>query len=130
LKKNTFKLKETISARQKSVKQLEESTALKNDVLTNRYEQTEQRINHQLREEQANYMDSREKKIQLFNKRLTSIDVDLKTTYEKHVLELKQNKEHAEQTVKKLQLIEQKNYQRDLLDSKRSYRFKHRTLKL
>ncbi len=130
LKKNTFKLKESIIIKEKNLKQLEDSTALKNDLLTSRYEQNEQRISHQLKEKQTSYIESREKKNLLYNKRLSNYDTELKATYEKHILELKENKENAEAAVKKLESTEQKNYLRDVKDSKRSYKFKQRTLKL
>lgn len=130
LKKNTEKLKETITQRERNLKQLEESTALKNDVLQSRYQQSELKIISQLKEKQASYVESRDKKIQTYQKRLTSMDFELAMALEKHNQTIKTNQTHAELTVDKLKRAEEKVLQKDLEDARKSYRFKQKTLKL
>ena len=107
------------SLKERNLKQLEESTALKNDVLQSRYQQSELKIISQLKEKQASYVESRDKKIQTYQKRLTSMDFELAMALEKHNQTIKTNQTHAELTVDKLKRAEEKVLQKDLEDARR-----------
>src|SRR5690606_40217324 len=61
--KNTSKANDQIELKIKNLKQLEETTQLKNNLLNTKFQQTELKLGEQLKEKLANYQRSEERRV-------------------------------------------------------------------
>src|SRR5690606_26637917 len=128
--KNTSKANDQIEVKIKNLKQLEETTQLKNNLLNTKFQQTELKLAEHLKEKLANYQDQTVKKSQLQQKRISTIDLELKSSFEKMELSITNYQKKSALNATKLQNEEKRVLDRDLKDANQSYVYKQKTLKL
>ncbi|MBN3490650.1 hypothetical protein JV173_03885 [Acholeplasma equirhinis] len=128
--KSNQKANDQMDLKIKNLKSLEETTQLKNGLLNTRFQQTEVKLNEQLKEKLASYLDQTTKKNLLHQKRLTSIEQELKQSYEKKESMILSFKKKSEHNANQIQVEEKRMLDKDLKDANQSYQFKQRTLKV
>lgn len=129
-KKNCTKSLENITLKQKALKQLEETTQLKNKLIQNRFAQTESKLAEVLKDKQNNFLQLKDKKSSIHQKKIEDFDQDIKLINEKTVTSLNINQKKYQLIAEKIETFEQNLYQKELKDSKKSYAYKQKTLRL
>lgn len=130
LNKNMSKLVEAKTIKDKNLKQLEDSTQSKNGLLHTKFNQNEVKLTEFYQNKITEYKENLNKKQAHFEKRIQQIHMDLEQTTKQKTILMDENQKEYEQFGLKVEMHEKKLYQKELLDAKKSFAFKSRTLKL
>jgi len=130
LNKNMSKLVEAKTIKDKNLKQLEDSTQSKNGLLHTKFNQNEVKLTEFYQNKITEYKENLNKKQAHFEKRIQQIHLDTEQTTKQKTILIDENQKEYEQFGLKVEMHEKKLYQKELLDAKKSFAFKSRTLKL
>ncbi|HHX76405.1 MAG TPA: hypothetical protein GX698_03405 [Acholeplasmataceae bacterium] len=128
--KNIEKLVEQLDVKVKNLKALEESTQLKNNQLSTKFNQTEIRLIESNKQKLQEYEQTLHKKETALNKKIQGIAKQLKVAQTKKDAAIAKQQRKLSRFSEKIFRHEKKLLTNDLKDAQRSYSFKQRTLKL
>ncbi len=83
-----------------------------------------------LKDKQNNFQQNKDKKTSIHQKKIEEFNIEIKNFDEKTQSGLMSNQKKYQLAAEKIQSFEQSLYQKELKDSKKSYAYKQRTLKL
>lgn len=128
--KNIAKANDLMDNKQKNLKQLEESTKVKNQLLFTRFTQNENKIKDQLKVKLTNLAEQTSKEELNYKKRIESLVNDLENLYVKHNQLINEETKKSKQLASQFEKSEKKNQDKDIKDAKKSYEYKIKALKL
>lgn len=128
--KNIEKLVEQLNIKAKNLKALEESTQLKNNQLSTKFNQTEIKLIDSNKQKLQEYEQTIHKKESALNKKIQGFAKQLKVAQIKKDTAISKQQRKLSRFSEKIFRHEKKLLTNDLKDAQRSYSFKQRTLKL
>ena len=128
--KHIEKLVEQLDIKAKNLKALEESTQLKNNQLSTKFNQTEIRLIESNKQKLQEYEQTLHKKETALNKKIQGFGQQLKIAQTKKDAAISKQQRKLSRFSEKILRHEKKLLTNDLKDAQRSYSFKQRTLKL
>ncbi|VEU82628.1 hypothetical protein [Acholeplasma hippikon] len=128
--RNVQKATDAIDQKQKNLKQLEESTKVKNNLLFTRFNQTDAKLKEQLKEKLQQLKEQHQKNDQNCTRKIEHLTNELHALYLKHNTLIQEEAKKSKQIALQIDKIEKRKKQRELKDAKKSYQYKIRALKL
>lgn len=130
MNKQRQKLKDNFDAKNKFLKSLEQSTSLKNSNLSLRFQQTENKFKHQLKENLDLIKQQKDKNSLMLQKRHETVIQSLKSLKVQQERILSNEKTLSQQIGRKVERQEENRFKKNIKDLKRSHQYKLKQLNL